>query len=237
MSGLVISDAADRLETAARAPALLVGAGRTDGRPRSWSFVSLVVRQFTTKDTKGHKEPRQVCNTRKIRTLWRDREGSALVEGAVLTPVLMSLLFGVYEFSFFFYQQQQISTGVREAARYLARTSDPTVATVQTCAKNIAIYGDVNSSCSGAATGVVARVNGWTTGAITVTVTDDANSGASTPCGASPCNVWLGDPSSDVQVIKVSTSFLDPSLGLFGFLGLTAPTINVSHTERAVGPG
>ena len=51
----------------------------------------------------------------------RDQEGSALIEGAILVPVLFALIFGVLEFSYYFYQQHLVSTGVRDAARYLAR--------------------------------------------------------------------------------------------------------------------
>ena len=57
--------------------------------------------------------------------LLRDTDGSALVESAVLLPMLFVLLFGVYEFSWFFYQQHVASIGIRDAARYLARVKEP----------------------------------------------------------------------------------------------------------------
>ena len=61
---------------------------------------------------------------RMLQSLLGDKDGSALVEGAVLVPLLFVLLFGVYEFSWFFYQQHLVSTGIRDAARYLARVID-----------------------------------------------------------------------------------------------------------------
>ena len=167
-----------------------------------------------------------------MRRLWRDRRGTAAVEGAMVLPALASLMFGVYEFSFYFYQQQLITSGVRDAARYLARTVDPTDPTLQGYAENIAV--------NGAPTGGSPRVTGWTTSTarFSIAVTDDANSGAATPCGSAPCNggIVIGGVSY-VQSVTVTTSFADPSLGLLGFLGLTAPTITISHTERVVGPG
>jgi Flp pilus assembly protein TadG len=167
-----------------------------------------------------------------IGRLWRDRRGTAAVEGAIVLPALASLLFGVYEFSFYFYQQQLITTGVRDAARYLARTIDPADPTLQGYAENIAL--------NGAPTGGSPRVTGWTTASanFSITVADDANNGAVTPCGTTPCNggIAIGGVSY-VQSVTVATSFADPSLGLLGFLGLTAPTIRISHTERVVGPG
>jgi hypothetical protein len=64
----------------------------------------------------------------KLRSLWRNIEGSALVEAAVLTPVLVILFLGVFEFCWYFYQQQQIIAGIRDAARYLAQASyDPCI--------------------------------------------------------------------------------------------------------------
>src|SRR5207245_10190124 len=60
-----------------------------------------------------------------LRLLARNDEGSALIEAASVVPVLCVLLFGVYEFSWFFYQQHLISTGLRDAARYLARLPAP----------------------------------------------------------------------------------------------------------------
>ncbi len=40
-----------------------------------------------------------------------------------------------------------------------------------------------------------------------------------------------------VYVITASTSFVEPSLGFFGFLHLTPPVISVSHSERVIGSG
>src|ERR1700746_3932443 len=100
----------------------------------------------------------------KLRTSWRDERGSALLEATALTPVLFALVFGVLEFSWYFYDQHRVSTGVRDAARYLSRVLDPSVPTLQTAAKNLAVTGDI----SGATT--TPRVVGWTTGNVHVKV-------------------------------------------------------------------
>ena len=193
------------------------------------------------------------CERRSLRSLVRDSDGTALVEGAIVLPVLMTLLLGVYEFSFYFYQQQLITTGVRDAARYLARfdltacSASSTMSTancpvqmttdggstytyVVTDAKNIVVYGSASSSGS-------PRVTGLTTAAISASLADDANSGATTPCGTSPCNGGTTSGTSYVQVVTVTATFSDPTLGFLGFLGLSTPTITVSHSERVVGVG
>src|SRR5258707_934928 len=93
-----------------------------------------------------------------------DEEGSALIEGAVVVPMLCVVLFGIYEFSWFFYQQHVISTGLRDAARYAARLPaacnpfSPEWPTGEVFAKNLATTGSIN--------GGVARVAGWTSAAV-----------------------------------------------------------------------
>jgi Flp pilus assembly protein TadG len=173
---------------------------------------------------------REVTNVpiQTVQALWRDCEGSALVEGALLVPVLCALMFGIYKFSWLFYQQHLISTGLRDAARYLARSSDPCEGgspnwlAAEEHAKNLATTGSIN--------GGDARVKGWT--AAMVTPLCRAVDNPSAPNGAS---AYRGR--STIYVVTVSTRFTDPSLGFFGFLGLQPPIISVAHSERAIGPG
>jgi Flp pilus assembly protein TadG len=163
-----------------------------------------------------------------LQALWRDREGSALVEGALLVPVLFALMFGIYEFSWLFYQQHLISTGLRDAARYLARTSDPCNGTssnwraAEEYAKNLATTGSINGSD--------ARVKGWTAAMVTPLCQAIDN-----PAAQNGASAYRGR--STIYVVTVSTRFTDPSLGFFGFLGLSSPVISVAHSERAIGPG
>ena len=168
---------------------------------------------------------------RVAKALWRDPEGSVLIEATVLTPMLFVFLFGVFEFSFAFFQQQLIETGVRDAARYLARipltTSgatpctqvDPATAstTYLSYAQNIALYGQTS------ATGATQRVTGWA-GPVTIT------------CPTSSDGNTYADGTSQ-YTITVTTSFTDPTLGLMGYLGLTTPAISVTHKERYIGAG
>jgi len=166
-----------------------------------------------------------------LQSLWRDNVGSALLEGAVVTPVLLVLLGGVFEFSWIFYHQKLIETGVRDAARYLSRVPtnpttnpgpcDPSVTdgsgtSYTTSAKNIAVYGSTST------TGFNPRVGGWTTADVTITCPTFDNSARN----------YLG-PATLYRVL-VSTSFRDPSFGFFGLFGLSPPNISVSHEERYI---
>jgi TadE-like protein len=160
--------------------------------------------------------------------LLHDIRGSALVEGAVLLPLLCILVFGVYEFSWFFYQQHVASTGIRDAARYLSRVIDPcrnsstAWVTAEGYAKNLATTGSI--------TGGPPRIRGWGPSMVTLRCTTIEN-----PVEVDGLQAYRGPRS--IHVVTVSTRFTDPSLGFFRILGLQPPLISVSHSERAIGPG
>jgi Flp pilus assembly protein TadG len=145
-----------------------------------------------------------------------DDQGSALLEAAIVLPVFLILVGGVFEFSFFIYQQQLIAMGVRDGARYLALTDNPDSANYQNDAKNIVVYGAPSGNNP-------PRVAGWTTANVTITVTALDNSSG-----------LLAGPSR-IPVVSVSTSVVDRSLGFLDLLGLKTLTINASHQERWVG--
>ena len=163
-----------------------------------------------------------------LRILWRDVRGSALVEGALVLPVLLVLFFGVFEFSWYFYQQHRVSTGIRDAARYIARSGNsPSDATVQSNAKSLALSGDTSGSCPGTPT--TCRVKGWNNpAAIFIDPT------VSVACSAP---YYCQGGATTMEGVKVWTSFTPSSLGLLPFLGLGPLTINISHTERTVSDG
>jgi Flp pilus assembly protein TadG len=138
----------------------------------------------------------------------------------------------VFEFSWYFYNQQLVEAGVRDAARYMARVAltggntnpctqaDPGGTLYTTDAANIATTAQT-------ASGGTARVSGWTGAQVTIS------------CVASPSlsHGLYADGSSSMTIISVSTTVADPSLGLFSALGLTAPSLTFAHQERYLGPG
>ena len=159
---------------------------------------------------------------RRLQSLWRNDEGSALIEGAILMPFLLVLVLGVLEFSWLFDQQHLISTGIHDAARYLARSANPNDVTIQKDAKTLATTGAID--------GDTARVRGWTTHDVNITYTPVNNS-----VGLNGVPLFRGG--AVIQSVTVSTIFTVPSLGFFGFLGLKPPALTVSHEERVIGPG
>src|SRR5439155_8919997 len=129
-------------------------------------------------------------------------------------------LFGLFEFSWYYFQQQLAEMGVRDAARYMARApimtgsdsdnpcdqSDHSGTHFSTYAARIAVYG--NSDGSGNP-----RVNGWATGEVTIT------------CPTSPSGTYA-DGETTMRIISVTTSITGTSFGTLGLLGLTAPPIS-----------
>lgn len=163
-----------------------------------------------------------------LRSYWSDQAGSALIEGALIIPVLFLLMFGVYEFSWFFYQQQLVATGVRGAARYLARSgsacsNDPTTRIADEArARRLATTGAID--------GGNLRVRGWAPSTIRISCTAIPN-----VIDQRGLPIYRGGPA--IKVVTVSTRFADPALGFFGLLHLPAPMQSASHSERVIGPG
>ena len=157
-----------------------------------------------------------------LQSLWRNSEGSALIEGAIIVPVLSVIVLGVFEFSWLIDQQHLISTGIDDAARYIARSANPNDLATQRAAKNLATTGAID--------GNTARVRGWTASDVNITYASVKN-----PVDTDGLTLFRGG--AVIQNVTVSTTFTVPSLGFFGFLGLKPPVLTVSHQERVIGPG
>src|SRR5258708_36063600 len=104
-------------------------------------------------------------------SLWRDEDGSALVEATVVMPMLIALFLGVFEFSWFFYNQQLVVSGLRDAARYMTRI-ELTDGNREPCAQkdqNGLLYtaDAANIATTAEATGGLAPVSGLRPGGVT----------------------------------------------------------------------
>lgn len=155
--------------------------------------------------------------------LWRDQVGAAMIEFTLLAPFLLFLGLGMSEFGRFLYQYQLVLEGLRDGARYLARTLDPTNSTNQSHAKCIAITGAIDfvgSSCSG-----TARVDGWAFSDVQIAPKD--------PPFDNGDNTYRGG--TQIYVIEASTTFNYADLGFLSALGLPQISIEVTHQQRAIG--
>jgi Flp pilus assembly protein TadG len=94
------------------------------------------------------------------------QKGAAAVEFAIIVPLLLTLVFGIIEFSILFYNKAMLTNASREAARtgivydYPDRPTDPEIENVVTtyCGNNLITFGtnvppDVSISRSGSEAG------------------------------------------------------------------------------------
>ncbi|KAA2234947.1 TadE/TadG family type IV pilus assembly protein [Salinarimonas soli] len=154
-----------------------------------------------------------------LRDLARHRDGVAATEAALVLPFLLFLGGGVLEFGVMQYRLQLVEAGVRDAARFLARTPDPAAMEVQ--AKLLAVTGAV-------VPGGAPRVRDWTTAQVTVTYRTTANARAAT--GLRP---YRGGDT--VDVVRVATSVPYAGIGFLTLIRLTGLTLGAVHEERVVG--
>src|SRR5262249_15821817 len=131
---------------------------------------------------------------------------------------------GVFEFSWYFYQQHLVAIGLHDAVSYLARSSDPcnptsrAWKTEQERAKSLATSGKID--------GGPPRAREWIPPMSKFQSTKAAN-----PIEQSGLSRYRG---SSVYTVAVSTEFTDPSLGFLNVLRLRAPVISASYSERAI---
>jgi len=155
-----------------------------------------------------------------IARLRSNESGAALVEMTLVTPFLLLLCAGVFEFSNILYQRLLIDAGVGDAARYLARCED-TWSTCVANAKNLAVNGKVS--------GGSARVTGWTTSEV-----PDPTVSSYAATDASSSELYLSTTGT-VKVVTVTTSMPYSGTGLWSYLGFGTLNITASHQERVIG--
>ncbi|MCG5481027.1 TadE/TadG family type IV pilus assembly protein [Sinorhizobium alkalisoli] len=143
---------------------------------------------------------------------WSTDDGAVLAEALIVVPFVTVFAAGILEFGNIFWERMQIDAGLRDAGRYLARCRPTSPTYTSTCsqatAKMIAFYGTQTPS-----TGTALRVPGWGPTLADITVN---------PVGAG-------------GTFTIETAHLYEASPLFGWLGIDAITISVSHEERYMG--
>lgn len=154
------------------------------------------------------------------------RRGAAAAEMALVTPLLIILMFGSFELGNYFLSEHVVAKAVRDGARYAARrsfvdfTCPNAVATdVVDKTRNITRTGQV-------ADGGTARLVNWTVPTtVSVTLSCTAISGGN----------YSGIYKGLANVPRVKVSATVPYRSLFNNLGFTASTLNlVSESEATV---
>lgn len=134
-------------------------------------------------------------------------DGAAMVEAIIALPVLTFLTFGMLEFGSLFWQREQIETGLRDAARYVARCGHD-VAVCQGTARNLAYHGSTAALAT-------LRVPQWNTN-LSPIIFEESVSGSQTMVSATSTHQLVNSP-------------------LLGFLGVDEINITASHNQRVIG--
>lgn len=154
--------------------------------------------------------------------LLRQSSGTAAVEMALVTPLLMVLMFGSMELGYYFYSQHVVTKAVRDGARFASRqgfdnfncTNGSVNSTVVTQTQNVTRTDQV-------ASGGAARLADWTNNnSVSVElVTPCENSGAFN-------NIFYEGLTSGIPVVKVTATV--PYTTLFSRIGFNSTTLTMT---------
>jgi hypothetical protein len=134
--------------------------------------------------------------------------------------VVLIFLAGILEFGALLFNKMEIETGLRDAARYLARCTGAQYGCGEDLAKQIAVYGSVD--------GTVPRVTGWSVDDIVITVSEPID-------GVDEEGSFLYRRGESVVIVRASTSIDYPGGSLLGLLGIPLIEIDAYHEERYLG--
>ena len=149
-------------------------------------------------------------------------KGAAAAEMALVTPLLVAIMFGAFEAGNFFWSQHVVSKAVRDGARFAGRRPLTDYAD-STCVPVTGVITDTrNVTRTGRVTAGTPRIGGWTADT-TVTVTAVCSSGTT---GGIYRNEVGGAP-----VVTVSATV--PYNSLFGLLGFNTTGLSMEADAQA----
>lgn len=149
----------------------------------------------------------------KLNSFFRTDSGAAAAEMALVTPLLIILMFGAFELGNYFYSQHVVTKAVRDGARFASRSLAINMP-CNSAALPPAVVDDIKAvTRTGQVSGGSIRLAGWSSDT-TVTVLPMPVSS-----GSYLANGIYGDRTSDICVIKVNASVAYTSL--FQTLGLS----------------
>lgn len=152
-----------------------------------------------------------------------EERGAVLVEMTIITPLMISLSAGVFEFGNLIHKKLLIEAGLDDAARYVARCTDAFVGIdCVATARDIAAFGVVG--------GTTPRVAGWAASDVVINFFDtpnvvDAGTGLQDYRGTS----------ANVRTVQVTTSFTYTGASLLAYLDMSPIVLSGSHQERFIG--
>ncbi|WP_287328116.1 TadE/TadG family type IV pilus assembly protein [Mesorhizobium sp.] len=172
-----------------------------------------------------------------IRTLFRyldrfrrDHRGTALVETALLLPLMVPLTAGVLEFGNLIHKKLLMEAGLSDAARFAARCNSQLytqsgLAAINCAdiATNIAVFGNA------AGTGN-ARIAGWQKADVTVTIAASGSCHNAVVAGVTQYR----STTSQVCIVRAAGTLDYNDIGMLSLLDIGLITLGGFHEERLI---
>lgn len=166
---------------------------------------------------------------RQLRKFQKDQRGAVLVEMTIVTPVMLVLCAGVFEFGNLIHDKLLMQAGLSDAARYGARcntklyTDANLTINCATVASNIALYGNVGGTGN-------PRVPGWNTQSPNVTVTIGTNCKDAVVSGVTQYR----SVTPQVCIVRADGTYAYSGVGLLSLVGIGTITLTGYHEERLI---
>lgn len=152
--------------------------------------------------------------------LRRCRSGSVSIELALLTPIMLILMFGLVDLGNYFMSEHVVVKAVRDGARYASRRGFAEYSCSTASTDVVTKTRDITRT--GTISGGSARLVGWTDPtSVTLTVRCDSS--------GTYAGIYKG-AANGVPVVKVAA--VVPYKSLFKYFGITTATINLNASSE-----
>ncbi|PAP96215.1 pilus assembly protein TadE [Mesorhizobium wenxiniae] len=160
----------------------------------------------------------------------REQRGTALVEMALIAPLMLILSAGVFEFGNMIHQKLLMEAGLSDAARFAARCNSQLytkagLAAINCAdiATNIAVFGNA------AGTGN-ARIVGWQKANVTVTIAASGSCHDAVVAGVTQYRATT----AQVCIVRAAGTLAYSGIGMLSLVRIGPMTLNSSHEERLI---
>ncbi|TJW39504.1 MAG: pilus assembly protein [Mesorhizobium sp.] len=165
----------------------------------------------------------------------RDRRGAVLIEMTLITPLMLILSAGVFEFGNLIHDKLLMEAGLSDASRFAARCNSQLytqagLAAINCAdiAANIAVFG--NAAGSG-----TARVSGWqksggTSNNATVTIAAPASCHDAVQAGVTQYR----STTAQVCIVRAAGNYPYTGVGMLALIGVGPITLSGFHEERLI---
>lgn len=171
--------------------------------------------------------------SRHLNRFRRDRRGAVLVEMTLITPLMLFLSAGVFEFGNLIHEKLLMEAGLSDGARFAARCNsqlytDAGLAAIN-CADiaiNIAVFGKADADPETDSP----RISGWETADVTVTIADSGSCHDATVAGVTQYR----STTAQVCIVRAEGDLAYDDIGMLSFIGIGPITLHGSHEERLI---